>query len=135
MINEIKTKPRFDLEDRTTKFSKNCIDLCKELPRDTINNPLISQLIRSASSVGANYREANDAITRKDFFHKIGICRREAKESKYWLELIAHSNNKFMTKIESLSDEALQLARIFATIGKKNVDKFCHSSFGHSFVI
>jgi len=80
-------------------------------------------LIRAACSVGANYREANDTITKKDFIHKIGICRREAKESKYWLELVSHSNQTFRNEIELLADEALQLARIFASmspIKKKN---------------
>jgi four helix bundle protein len=79
---------------------------------------LVSQLIRAAGSVGANYREANDSATKKDFFHRIGICRRESKESKYWLELLLHANQKFFEKIEPLIDEALQLARIFASIVK-----------------
>ncbi len=111
---------KYDLEDRTLKFAKDCIDLCKLLVRDTINIELVSQLIRSSGSVGANYREANDSTTKKDFFHRIGICRREAKESKYWLELLSHSNQKFSDKIEPLSDEALQLARIFASIVENN---------------
>jgi four helix bundle protein len=107
---------RYDLEDRTLKFAKECIALCKLLIRDTINIELIGQLIRASGSVGANYREANDSTTKKDFYHRIGICRREAKESKYWLELILHSNCKFSERIEPLTDEALQLARIFASI-------------------
>ena len=68
--------------------------------------------------MGANYREANDSITRKEFFHKIGLCRREAKESKYWLELIGHSEARYRNEADRLSDEAFQLAKIFATIGK-----------------
>jgi four helix bundle protein len=112
---------KYDLEDRTLKFAKDCVDLCKLLIRDTINIELVSQLIRASSSIGANYREANDSTTKKDFFHRIGICRREAKESKYWLELLLHSNQKFSTKIEPLVDEALQLARIFASIAKDNL--------------
>jgi len=111
---------RYDLEDRTLKFAKACIDLCKSLIRDSINIELVSQLIRASGSVGANYREANDSTTKKDFYHRIGICRREAKESKYWLELLLHSNPKFSSKIEPLIDEALQLARIFASIAKGN---------------
>jgi four helix bundle protein len=69
--------------------------------------------------VGANYREANEALTKKDFFHRIGICRKEAKESQYWLELSLHANPKLSDKIEILADEALQLARIFSAIVKK----------------
>ena len=107
---------KFDLEDRTLKFTKDCIDLCKLLIKDTINIELVSQLIRASGSVGANYREANDSITKKDFYHRIGICRKESKESKYWLELLRHSNPKISNNIEPLVDEALQLARIFAAI-------------------
>ncbi len=109
---------KYDLEDRTLKFAKDCIDLCKLLIRDTINIELVSQLIRASGSVGANYREANDSTSKKDFFYRINICRREAKESKYWLELLLHSNQKLSDKITPLIDEALQLARIFATIAK-----------------
>jgi len=111
---------KYDLEDRTLKFARDCIDLCKLLIRDTINIELVSQLIRASGSVGANYREANDSTTKKDFYHRIGICRRESKESKYWLELLLHANQKFPDKIEPLADGALQLARIFASIAKDN---------------
>lgn len=116
-MTNIKTK-KYDLEDRTLNFAKNCIDLCKSLTKDNINNELTSQLIRSSSSIGSNYQEANDTITKKDFYHRIGVCRREAKESKYWLELLMHSTKKASDKIEPLVGEALQLARIFASISK-----------------
>ena len=116
MINK-----KYDLEERTLKFAKKCIDLSKILERDIVNKELVSQLVRSSGSVGANYREANESSTKKDFYHRIGICRKEAKESKYWLELIAHSDKDLSIKVEPLIDEALQLARIFASIvqGKK----------------
>ena len=71
--------------------------------------------------MGANYREANDSTTKKDFYYRIGISRRESKESKYWLELLLHSNQKFSDKIEPLVDEVLQLARIFASIAKNQI--------------
>jgi four helix bundle protein len=112
---------RYDLEERTLKFAKNCIDLCKLLIKDVINIELVGQFISASNSVGANYREANDSTTKKDFYHRIGICRREAKESKYWLELLLHANSRFSEKIEPLIDEALQLARIFASIAKGDV--------------
>lgn len=96
-----------------------CGDLCK-LMKDTINIELVSQLIRTSGSVGANYREANDSTSKKDFYHRIGISRKEAKENKYRLELLLHSNPKFADKMKSLIDEALQLARIFASIAKGN---------------
>jgi four helix bundle protein len=86
---------KYDLEERTLKFAEDCIDLCKSLMKNTINTELIGQLISASSSVGANYREANDSISKKDFYHRISICRREAKESKYWLELLLHANDNF----------------------------------------
>jgi len=111
-----KQNKKFDLEERTLNFAKTCIDVCKILTKDNINSEIEGQLVRSAGSVGANYREANDTITKKDFHHRIGICRRESKESKYWLELLLHSNVSLENKINPLIDEALQLARIFASI-------------------
>jgi len=107
---------KYDLEERTLEFAKNCINLCKSSTRDIISVDLIKQLIRAASSVGANYREANETTTKKDFFYRIGICRREAKESKYWLELLSHANQRLFDKANPLVDEALQLSRIFASI-------------------
>jgi len=75
--------------------------------------------VRAAGSVGANYREANDSSTKKEFYHRIGICRREAKESKYWLELLAHSSEMNAGRIIDLTDEAMQLTRIFSAIVAK----------------
>lgn len=120
MSNEKVLKPKFDLEQRTLSFSRRCIDICKTVEKNTINFEIIKQLVRSAGSVGANYREANDCSTRKDFYYRIGICRKEAKESKYWLELLLHSNPKFENQFKELIDEAWQLSRIFASIVLKN---------------
>jgi four helix bundle protein len=111
---------KYDLEERTLKFAQNCIDLCKIISKDTINSTLINQLIRASGSVGANYREANNSITKKEFFYRIAICRKEAKESKYWLELLLHANQKLSGEIIPLIDEALQLARIFSSIANNN---------------
>ncbi|MFA5187828.1 MAG: four helix bundle protein [Patescibacteria group bacterium] len=83
---------KFDLEDRTLIFGKEIIHLCKSLPANTINFRLIDQIIRSGTSMGANYREANETETKKDFKHKIRICLRECKETGYWLELIEEAN-------------------------------------------
>jgi four helix bundle protein len=73
----------FDLEDRISEFAKKVIRLCKQLPQNTIVEEIIAQLIRASGSVGANYREANDALSKKDFKHRIKITRKEAKESYY----------------------------------------------------
>ncbi|HEY2761227.1 MAG TPA: four helix bundle protein, partial [Pirellulales bacterium] len=79
----------FDLEERTAKFGDAIIAFAKKLPPSAVNSPLISQLVRAATSVGANYCEANDAQSKKEFRHRIAICRKEAKESKHWLRMMA----------------------------------------------
>ncbi len=111
---------KFDLEERTLQFCKGCIDLCKPLTRNILNAELIAQLIRASGSTGANYREANDSTTRKEFFYRIGICRKEAKESQYWLELLLHSDVKLFETIGPLIQEAHQLIKIFAKIAQSN---------------
>ena len=114
------TKHCFDLEKRTLEFSKNVIRLCKQLPKNVINNEFIGQLIRASGSIGANYREANDALSKKDFKHRIKITRKEAKEAHYWLELLIEANPDFKEKIDILLKEALELKRIFSSIVDKS---------------
>jgi four helix bundle protein len=80
---------------------------------------LISQLIRAAGSVGANYIEANEALSKKDFFHRIKICKKEAKESRYWLNLISSSNTGVEKEVSLLIKEATELTSIFGAILKK----------------
>ncbi|MEK7071728.1 MAG: four helix bundle protein [Patescibacteria group bacterium] len=118
-MSEIKNSKQYDLEDRTLKFLKDIIKLCKKLPRDTVNIEIIKQLIRSSGSVGANYREANESISKKDLSLRIKISRKEAKESHYWLQGLLEANINFKSEIEPLIDEALQLARIFTAIMNK----------------
>ena len=79
----------YDLEDRTKKFSKNILNFPKEIKQTSLNKNVIEQLIRSATSIGANYCEANGAISKKDFRNKIHICKKEAKETLYWIELLS----------------------------------------------
>jgi four helix bundle protein len=114
---------KYDLEERTLKYATVCIDLCRLLKRDIVNVELIRQLIRASGSVGANYREANNATTKKEFYYRIGISRREAKESKFWLELLLYANQNNIKNIEPIKNESLQLARIFSTIVKNNPEK------------
>ncbi len=83
---------QYDLEERTAKFGEDIIDFAKRLRENTINKPLISQIIRSATSIGANYHEANGASSKKDFKNKIYICQKEAKETKHWLQMIVKTN-------------------------------------------
>jgi four helix bundle protein len=112
-------KGNFDLEERTLKFAKRIIVLCKKVPFNSVNNELISQLVRSSGSVGANYLEANDALSKKDFVYRIKISRKEAKESHYWLMLLKEANSKVQHEIDELSNEAIELKKIFSSIVDK----------------
>jgi four helix bundle protein len=95
MTNQIpnpNVKRKYDLEERTAIFGEAVIDFAKGLPNTTVNRPLLSQIVRSGTSVGANYMEADAASTKKDFRHKISICKKEAKETMHWLRMIAKAN-------------------------------------------
>lgn len=106
----------FDLEERTLKFAKRIIRLCKSLPQNTINEQIIKQLIRSSGSIGANYREANDALGQKDFIFRLKISRKEIKESHYWLDLLLEANPDRKNDIQPELTEAYELKRIFSVI-------------------
>lgn len=106
----------YNLEDRTIKFSEEIIKFVKRLKKDIINIPLISQLVRSATSIGANYCEANGASSKKDFKNKIYICKKEAKETKYWLQIIARANGDYKEECRKLWKEAQELTLIFSKI-------------------
>lgn len=80
---------KYDLEERTAKYGLEIIKFCKSINRDDISRPIISQLIRSVTSVGANYMEANGAVSRNDFKNKIFICKKEAQETKHWLRMMS----------------------------------------------
>ncbi len=110
---------RYDLEDRTEKFAKSVIDLCKKIPKNTINIELVSQLIRSSGSVGANYIEANESLGQKDFNLRIRISRKEAKETRYWLKLVISANQEIEIEALLLIQEATELMNIFGAILKK----------------
>jgi len=115
MTNNLKSK-HYDLEPRTLEFGKRVIRLAKALPKNLINNRLIDQVIRSGTSIGANYREANETETKKDFQFRIRICRKESKETIYWLNLITEANPEFNERIKPLLQETIELVKIFATI-------------------
>jgi len=116
-----------NLELRTIKFSGDVIVLAKLLDRNIINNPLISQLVRAATSIGANYHEASGASSKKDFKNKIYICKKEARETKYWLQVIAESNPEHKERCKILLQEAHELTLIFSksilTLEGKNGNK------------
>lgn len=106
----------YNLEPRTIKFSGDVISFLKKLKRDAINSPLINQLVRSSTSVGANYCEANGASSKKDFKNKIYICKKECKETKYWLEIIARANEEHANQCRILWKEAQELTMVFSKI-------------------
>ena len=116
------TDKTFDLEERTAVFGETVIDFVKELPHDRINDVLARQIIRSGTSIGANYMEADGASTKKDFRHKLSICRKEAKETKHWLRMIAKANPDNKDTCKKLWLEAQELTLIFSAILKSSND-------------
>jgi four helix bundle protein len=106
----------FDLEERTIKFSENIIDLIKSIKINEINKPIIRQLIRSSTSIGANYCEANGASSKRDFKNKIYICKKEAKETKYWLQLLAKTDPDRKPEIRNFWKEVQEFTLIFSKI-------------------
>ncbi|MFA6016979.1 MAG: four helix bundle protein [Patescibacteria group bacterium] len=107
---------KFDLEERTAVFSERIIDLCKKAPKDIVTIPIINQLVRSATSIGANYCEANGASSRKDFKNKIFICKKESKETKYWLRIMARSVKELADECRKLWSEAQEFTMMFSKI-------------------
>jgi len=125
MTNEAQNpndKRVYDLEERTAQFGENIIDFVKTLPTNPINNQLIGQIVRSGPGIGANYVEADGAESKKDFRHKIAICKKESKETKHWLRMIARANPNKKTQCKKLWSEAQELTLIFSSIlsPKKN---------------
>ena len=117
MSNAENSKP-YDLEERTAVFAEQSREFVKKLPRTIGNVQDAKQFIRASGSIGANYIEANEAIGKKDFKMKIKICRREAKESRYWLRLL-DVDGKLEQDRQQLSAEAQELMNIFGAILRK----------------
>ena len=122
MSNDTKTKI-YDLEERTAKFGENIINFCKKIPKNVITFPLIDQLVRAGASVGANYCEADCAESKKDFEHKIGICKKEAKESRHWLRMVSTASPELRSEAQELWREANELQLIFITIVRNSRKK------------
>ena len=121
-MTQIKNPKPYDLEDRTLEFAKKAREFVKLLPKTTGNFEDGKQLVRSSGSVGANYIEANEAISKKDFIFRIKLCRKEAKESCYWLKLIDTENIKDLEAFRSfLLIEATELTKIFGAILSKSL--------------
>jgi four helix bundle protein len=111
---------QYDLEERTTVFADEVIALCLEVRETAVTRPLISQLVRSGTSIGANYCEADDAESKPDFRHKIALCRKESHEAKYWCRLLAKAAPDKKVRLRTLWSEANELNLIFSTIFRKS---------------
>ncbi|MFA6255150.1 MAG: four helix bundle protein [Patescibacteria group bacterium] len=111
-----KTNNKFDLEERTAKFGGDIIEFCKLLTENTITRPLISQVVRSGTSIGANYMEANGGSSKKDFKNKIFYCKKECQETKHWLRMIAKACPNNLKDCQKLWQEAQELTLIFGKI-------------------
>ncbi|MCX6812216.1 MAG: four helix bundle protein [Candidatus Berkelbacteria bacterium] len=109
-------KRKYDLEERTAAFGENVIRLLKKIEDNSITKPIKTQLTKCATSVGANYCEADDAENPQDFKHKIGICKKESRESKHFLRMLAVATPKLKDEIPILWQEAKELNLIFNTI-------------------
>lgn len=108
-----------DLQERFLNFSKEIVLFAKSLTLDTVSRPLVSQLVRSATSVGANYAEAQSGISRKDFRAKIYICQKEAEETKYWLHLLKTAFPEKQPELELFVDESQQIVKLLQSIINK----------------
>lgn len=111
---------KYDLEERTAKFGETIIQFCRTIKKDNITMPLINQLVRSATSIGANYMEANGASSKKDFRNKIFICKKEAQETKHWLRMLTVDANDKETP-RKLWQECHELTLIFHKIASSSV--------------
>lgn len=116
-----KTTKKYDLEDRTFAFAQQVRRFVEGLPKSLANTEDVRQLVRSSGSAGANYIEANEAFSKKDFVMRVKICRKEAKESRYWLKLLDTANNTILeAERKALEGEASELTHIFGAIVTKS---------------
>ena len=120
MSKQRKQTTKFDLEERTAKFGEDIINFAKKIPHTPITLPLITQLIKAGTSIGANYCEADCAESRKDFEHKLGICKKESKETKHLLRMIAIAVPELKQEIRKLWRESNELNLIFSSIVNKS---------------
>ena len=117
-----KEKRNYDLEERTFRFAREVIDLITILPKTIPNTEIIKQVVRSAGSIGANYIEANEALSKKDFLMRAKICRKEAKESCYWIRLLTVPDSLESNR-SALLQESTEMLKIFSSIVEKSGTK------------
>ncbi|MDO8487518.1 MAG: four helix bundle protein [Candidatus Curtissbacteria bacterium] len=120
-MTNVQNSKRYDLEERTFKFAENCKNFTTELPRSIANNEYSKQLVRSSGSQAANYIEANESLSKKDFVMRTKICRKEVKESRLWLRLCNTGDSKDLEeKRKLLIIESTELLKIFSSIIEKS---------------
>ena len=119
-MTEMRDAKPYNLEERTLLFAKTVIDFVGGIPKTLANNEVARQLVRSAGSVGANYIEANEALSRKDFLLRLKICRKEAKESCYWIKLLTVPGK---AEQAALLQESTEIVKIFSSIIEKTGKK------------
>ncbi len=119
-MTKAQSSKQYDLEDRTLAFARQVRAFVSSLPKSTANFEDGKQLVRSSGSVGANYIEANEALSKKDFVMRIKVCRKEAKESCYWLNLVTIDGSLQEKARQCLANEATELMKIFGAILQKS---------------
>jgi four helix bundle protein len=119
VLREEPEETPYDLEERTARFGESIIDFAQAVPVDQVTMRLISQLVGCGTSVGANYCEANDHISPRDFLHKVGTCRKEARETQYFLRMIVRARPELAPQARALWQEARSLNLIFSSIWRK----------------
>jgi len=112
--NALERNRNYNLNERTTRFAEAIVAFANRLPRNAVTIPLVTQLVKAGTSIGANYREAEDSVSKREFRNKIGYCRKEANETKYWLRVIAKAVPDRKQEARTLWQEADELHRIFS---------------------
>ncbi|HVT90517.1 MAG TPA: four helix bundle protein [Tepidisphaeraceae bacterium] len=112
-------KREYDLEERTARFGESIIGFAKQIPKNPVTLSLISQVVRAGTSIGANYCEVDEAATNKEFKHRISLCKRESKETKFQIRMIVAAEPQLKEQGRILWQEAKELTRIFASILRK----------------
>ena len=118
-----KGEREFDLAERTARFGEEAIRFARSVKLDAITSPLVRQFVRSATSIGANYCEADESGSKKEFRYRISICVRETRETKHWLRMLAQAHPQGAPQSHLLWKEADELSRIFATIHRRSAPK------------
>jgi four helix bundle protein len=112
--------PKYDLAERTAKFGEAAIQFCQRVKATAVTSPLIRQLVRSATSIGANYVEADEAGSKKEFRYRISVCKRETRETQYWLRMLVAASPTHKDDARTLCREANELVLIFGSIYRKS---------------